>query len=192
VRNTDVGPARDGGGDLSLGVKWRLADHLPVIGSFAILPAIKFPTGSLRQGTGTGTTDARITLISSNQLGPVELDINAGYTRRSSAAHVPRNGTLWTVSGGVPVAGPFGWTAEVYGYPGTGGAGGSAPIVALLAGPTLSVRRWLACDLGAIVPIRGPQPRAVYAGGTWNIGQLWSSRAARSRGTSVSAPSRPR
>lgn len=189
VRNTDVGPAREGIGDLSLGAKWRLADHLPVVGAFAILPAIKLPTGSLSQGTGTGTTDASITLISSNEIGPVEIDINGVYTRRSSAAHVPRDATLWTVSADGPVAGALGWTAEVYGYPGTGGAGGRAPIVALLAGPTLSVRQWLACDLGGIIPIHGPQPRAFYAGGTWNIGQLWSSSAAALRDTTPAAPS---
>jgi hypothetical protein len=33
-----------GAGDASIGVKWRLLDDAPVLGDFAILPAIKLPT----------------------------------------------------------------------------------------------------------------------------------------------------
>ena len=173
MRNTSAGPARDGGGDLTMALKWRIADSLPVLGSFAVLPAVKFPTGSVSDGLGTGSTDAKITLISSHQLGPVELDINAGYTWRASTAHAPRDATLWTVSAGAPVRGILGWTAEVYGFPGTGGPSGSAPIIALLTGPVVSVRRWAELDAGLIVPLDGPQAHALYAGGTWNIGRLW-------------------
>ncbi|HKT09850.1 MAG TPA: hypothetical protein VJR24_18255 [Gemmatimonadaceae bacterium] len=173
MRNTSVGPARDGGGDLTMGIKWRIADSLPVLGSFAVLPGVTFPTGSVRDGLGTGSTSAKITLISSHQVGPLELDINAGYTRRASTAHAPRSSTLWTVSAGTPVRGILGWTAEVYGFPGTGGPFGSAPIVALLTGPVLTVRRWAELDAGVIVPLDGPQAHALYAGGTWNIGRLW-------------------
>ena len=95
------------------------------------------------------------------------------YTRRGSAAHAPRDATLWTVSAGAPVRGVLGWTAEIFGYPGTGGQTGAAPIVALLTGPVCTVRRWAEVDAGAIVPLAGPQARALYAGGTWNIGRLW-------------------
>lgn len=173
VRNTSVGPAREGGGDLTLAVKWRIADSLPVLGSFAVLPGLKLPTGSVSDGLGTGSTDARITLISSHQLGPVELDINAGYTWRASTAHAPRTATLWTVSAGTPVRGILSWTAEVYGYPGTGGPFGAAPIVAMLTGPVFTVRQWAELDAGVIVPFHGPQAHAFYAGGTWNMGRVW-------------------
>ena len=33
-------------GDLAFGLKWRLADDLPILGRFAVLPSIKLPTGS--------------------------------------------------------------------------------------------------------------------------------------------------
>ncbi|HKV51679.1 MAG TPA: transporter [Gemmatimonadaceae bacterium] len=173
MRTTSTGPAREGGGDLTVSVKWRIADSLPVLGSFAVLPALKLPTGSATDGLGTGSTDARITLISSHQLGPVELDINAGYTWRASTAHAPRTATLWTVSAGTPVRGILGWTAEVYGYPGTAGPLGTAPIVALLTGPVFTVRRWAELDTGVILPLDGPQAHAFYAGGTWNMGRIW-------------------
>jgi Putative MetA-pathway of phenol degradation len=168
------GPAGGAGiGDAAVGVKWRLIDHLPLLGRFAIEPAVKLPTGSPALGTGTGTTDASLLLISSHDLGPVELDINVGYTRRSGdGTAAPRNATVWTTSFGGPAAGNLGWAAELYGYPATSGPAGSKSIVALLLGPTLLPRAWLAFDAGAIVPLTGPQPRAWYFGGVWNIGRL--------------------
>jgi hypothetical protein len=161
-------------GDLACGVKWRLADDLPVLGRFAVLPAIKLPTGSTASGAGTGTVDAEMLLISSHEIGPVSLDINAGYTRRSGDGHsAPRASSLWTISLGGPAAGPLGWTAEVYGFPGTSGPAGQSPIVAVLLGPTLTARSWLVFDAGLIVPIAGPQPHAFFFGGVWNIGRVW-------------------
>jgi hypothetical protein len=162
-----------GTGELSVGLKWRLLEGAPVLGNFAILPAIKLPTGAAAEGRGTGTTDASLLLISSHALGPVAMDLNAGITRRSGdGSEAPKTATVWTASFGGPLAGPSGWVAEVYGYPGTKGPAGSANIVALLAGPTLEVRPWMVLDLGGILPITGPQPYALYTGLTWNIGKL--------------------
>ena len=164
-------------GDASVGVKWRLVDDAPIVGDFAILPSVKVPSGSESRGTGTGTTDMSLLAISSHQLGGVAIDINAGYTRRGGdGSSVPRDATLWTFSSGGPLAGTLGWTVECYGYPGTGGPAGQAPIVALLFGPTMSVRSWLSFDFGMIAPISGPQPRAVYAGAVYNVARIWPSR----------------
>jgi hypothetical protein len=165
--------ATTGLGDVGVGVKWRLLDDAPLVGDFAVLPAVKFPTGDANKGTGTGTTDASFLLISSHSLGPVSMDINAGYTRRSGdGSNAPTNAALWTVSFGGPAAGKLGWTAECYGYPGTGGPAGQAPIVAVLAGPTFLFRKWLAIDAGVIVPLAGPQPHALYAGAVYNVGRM--------------------
>jgi hypothetical protein len=173
VRNTGNAPAASGLGDAALGIKWRLAENLPVVGDVAVLPSIKLPTGSVQRRTGTGTTDTGLLLISSHQFGGVSLDVNAGYVRRSGdGSNAPRNATLWTVSGGVPVAGALGWAIEVYGLPATSGPAGQRSIVALLTGPTVQIHRWLAVDAGAIVQLAGPQPHAVYAGLVWNIGRL--------------------
>jgi hypothetical protein len=173
VRTYGNVPARSGLGDAALALKWRLAEDLPVLGDFAVLPSIKFPTGSVRRRTGTGTTDGGLLLISSHQFGPAAVDINVGYVHRSGdGSDAPRNATLWTVSGGMPVAGALGWAVEVYGLPGTSGPAGQEPTVALLTGPTVQIRRWLAVDAGIIVPFQGPQPHVVYAGMVWNLGQL--------------------
>lgn len=164
-----------GFGDATFDVKWRLADDLPVLGAFAVLPSLKLPTGSRAGGSGTGTTDAGLLLISSHRFGDYSLDVNVGATRRTgrgSGTAVSRYASLWTISAGTPLVGVVGYTGEIYGYPGTGGVAGSPPTVAFLTGPTLSIARWLAADAGIIVPIHGPQPHAMYAGFVWNVGRL--------------------
>ena len=168
-------PSEDttGFGDLTIGMKWRIVDGAPVVGDFAILPSIKTPTGSETSGTGTGTTDFSLLLISSHQFGPVDMDINGGYTRRSGdGSTAPRNAEVWTAAFGWAVHGRFGWDAEIYGYPGTAGPAGSPPIVAILSGPTFALRKFLVVDAGYIGPITGPQPRGVYAGLVYNIGHF--------------------
>jgi hypothetical protein len=169
-----------GVGDSAVGVKWRMTDAAPVLGRFAIFPSIKFPTGSVSLGTGTDTTDAGLLLISSHDLGPVALDINVGYTRRSGDGEiVPNNAAVWTASFGGPAVGEIGWVAELYGQPRISGSLDST--VAVLFGPTLAVRSWLIFDGGVIVPIAGPQPHAVYFGATWNLGRAWRSDDRRPR-----------
>jgi hypothetical protein len=167
-------PVATGLGDVGVGVKWRIADDASVFGDFAVLPSVKFPTGSAEKGTGTGTTDMSLLLISSHDLGPVAMDINLGVTRRSGdGTAAPTAATLWTVSFGGPIAGSLGWTGECFGYPRTTREiAQQPPIVALLAGPTFLFRKWLALDAGVIVPVSGPQPHALYAGAVYNVGRM--------------------
>lgn len=168
-----AGTHSTGFGDASVGVKWRILEDAPVLGDFAVLPAIKFPSGSSATGAGTGTTDVSLLLISSHQLGAVAMDLNIGVTRRSGdGQNVPRTASVWTVSFGGPAVGPVGFAAEIYGYPATSGPAGADQIVAILAGPTWTARDWLVFDAGMIVKLTGDQPRAVYAGLTWNVGGL--------------------
>ena len=157
-------------GDVSAGVKWRVSDESPILGAVAVLPSVTLPTGGDR---GLGTTDAGLLLIDSHDAGSVSVDVNAGATWRSgNGARAPRFATLWTISAGAPLRGTLGWTAELFGYPGTAGAAGSAPVVALLSGPTFALRSSLAADLGFITPLAGPQPHALYAGVVTNLGRL--------------------
>jgi Putative MetA-pathway of phenol degradation len=167
-------------GDVTVGLKYRVLEHVRLLGDFALLPSMKFPTAFAREGFGTGTTDISLLLISSHELGPLEMDLNAGGTVRSGdGSQASRTATVWTASFGFPLLGAFGWVAEVFGYPGTAGVQGEKGSVALLVGPTFSAREWLALDLGTIAPVTGPQPRAVYAGFVWNIGSLSAGKAER-------------
>lgn len=165
-----------GTGDVTTGLKWRmLADH-PILGDFAVLPSIKMPTGSVTRGTGTGTTDATLLLISSRDLFGADLDVNVGYTfRGGSGIHAPRDSWLWAASLGGDLPHGAGWVVELFGVPGTSGAQGALPLVGLLAGPTFTLRDWLVFDIGGIIPVAGPQAHAFYTGLTWNVGQLWGA-----------------
>lgn len=161
-----------GVGDFSLGLKWRVAEAVPVVGDFAVLPSVKTPSGSAN--VGTETTDFSLLFISSHAIGPVAMDLNFGYTRRSGdGTSVPQHATVWTASFGGPASGPVGWVAELYGYPATSGPAGADSVVAVLLGPTLRVREWLVLDVGVIGAIAGPQPRAVYAGVVYNVGRIF-------------------
>jgi hypothetical protein len=159
--------------DLVVGVKWQLAAHLPILADFSVQPTLKIPTGSLTRGTGTGTTDVNIVVISSRKVGPVSLDLNAGCTLRSgNGTNAPKDSTLWTVSTGFPIVGELEWDAEIFGYPGTSGPAGYVPIVAFLTGPALQVHRSVVLDGGVILNITGYGGTAFYAGVTWNMGRL--------------------
>jgi len=172
-RGTPSDAAVRGVGDVTFGLKYRLIDDGPVVGDFAILPAIKLPTAPVSRGLGTGTTDFSLLLISSHSFGPVDMDINLGATHRSGdGIEAPKTSSVWAVSAGAPIAGQLGWTGEIFGFPGTSGPAGAKPIVALLTGPTYQAAKWLAMDFGFIEPLTGPQPRALYAGLVWNIGKL--------------------
>jgi len=169
--------AAGGFGDMTMALKMRLLEDFPVLGDFAILPAIKFPTGSDARGTGTNTTDGTITLISSRNVFGLDMDSNVAYTYRGgSGIHAPRDAWLYAVSVAGDLPGGAGWTAEIFGVPGTSGAQGAPPTAALLAGPTFTLRKWLVLDFGGILPLMGQQPRALYAGLTYNVGRLWGER----------------
>jgi hypothetical protein len=170
LRATSVRGGNLSFGDLTIGVKYRIVDDDRLLGDFAILPALKFPTGQESAGAGTGTTDFSLLLISSRQLGPVAMDLNIGATRRSGdGSRAPIASKVWTASFGFPVLGNLGWVAELFGYPRTTGMAATA---AFLTGPTFTARDWLAFDAGVIAPITGAQPKAAYAGLVWNLGCL--------------------
>jgi len=162
--------------DVTLGVKYRIVDDAPIVGDFAILPAIKLPSATT-SFAGTGTTDFSLLLVSSHQLGQVAMDLNVGQTwRGGDGTSAPKIASLWTASFGFPIDGPLGAVAEVFGYPRTTGPVGAKGTAALLVGPTYLAREWLAFDSGIIVPIAGNQPHAIYVGFVWNMGCLVPAR----------------
>lgn len=168
------GGAGAGLGDVSIGVKWRFLEHSRVAGDLAVLPSLKLPTGSAVRGTGTGTTDIELLLISSRTIHGVDIDLNGAFWQRSGdGTTAPKQSALWTSSFAGQPWGGVGWTAEIFGYPSLETSVRS--IVAVLAGPTWEARKFLVFDAGIIAPLTGPQPRAVYAGLTWNVGRLWAA-----------------
>ncbi|CAN5447609.1 hypothetical protein BH09GEM1_BH09GEM1_36420 [soil metagenome] len=159
-----------GVGDVTVGLKWRLLDDNPFLGDFALLPAVKFANGSPADGTGSGTRDVGLTLITSHTIGLVGMDLNATYTRVGSTTGSAATGAaLWTASFGFPVAGQLSWVAEFFGVPTINGSGEPSS-AAFLTGPTWLVSPALNLDVGVITPLRGALPNALYAGFVWNMG----------------------
>ncbi len=164
-------------GDVGAGVKWRFTDRAPLLGAFSLQPSVVFPTGSVAHGASNGTTDVTLLAISSHSFGAVSMDANVGVTHRNGGGvHAPTSATAWSLSFGRPVVGPWGWVGEAFGYPGTSGPSGYRPSTALLAGPTYLVRPSLALDAGAVIRLSGPQPNALYAGATANVGRILQLR----------------
>ena len=175
-------------GDMSVGVKWRLLDDHPILGDFALLPAIKFATGSASHGTGSGTTDVGLTAIASYDVHGVSMDLNVAYTKVGvTSEQSGPDAALWTASFGFPVAGRLSWVTELFGVPRVDGAM-APPATALLTGPSFLMSPALNLDVGIIAPIRGDIPNAIYAGLVWNLGTFSRSAAARLR--AISTPQR--
>jgi len=167
------GTGTTGFGDVAIGIKWRLVEQAPLVGNFAILPAIKVPSGSVADGDGTGTTDVSLLLISSHDFGGLSLDVNAGYTARSGNGSIaPKSAAVWAAAFAGPITSRLGWTSEVFGYPGTSGEAGTRPIVGIIEGASFQLRKWLVVDAGFAAPVTGPQPHAAFVGVVYNVGQL--------------------
>jgi hypothetical protein len=174
ARNTTQGPPGTndaGASDIAIALKQRVLDAAPVVHDFSVQGSIKFATGA--HGISTETTDASLLLISSRPIGTGELDLNAGYTRRSGdGSTAPVNATLLTASFGTPVHGPVGAVAELFTYPGTSGPAGAPPQIGFLTGPTLQVHPWLVLDAGVILNVQHMGGNAAYAGLTYNVGRI--------------------
>jgi hypothetical protein len=175
-RDAQDGRIQSGITDLLVAVKWRLTDDVPLLGVIAVQTAVSLPTGSANAGRGTGSAGLNLLAISSHEFGRVTIDANVGYTRLGGDGTIaPQNSTLWALAAGLPIAGRLGWDVEVFGFPGTSGPAGARPVVALLTGPTFTIRPYIVLDAGATFDIEGFGRTGVYAGVTWNIGRLWWS-----------------
>jgi hypothetical protein len=162
--------------DLGLGVKWRVVDRAPVLGAFAVQAWLVWPTGSVERGTGTGEAALNLLAISSHTLHGVAVDVNVGYTRRGGdGIAVSKHSTVWAISSGLPVAGPVGIVAELFGLPGSAGPAGAPPVVGFLTGPTIEISPSVVLDAGAIFSVSGFGGTAIYAGVTWNMGRAWGA-----------------
>ncbi|MDB4913487.1 MAG: hypothetical protein JWM95_1131 [Gemmatimonadetes bacterium] len=171
------GPGQSSGvGDMSIGVKWRLVDDNPVLGDFALLPAVLFPTGSSSKGTGTDAYGASLTAIASYEVNGIAIDLNAAYAGMRSTGTIPSTqSALWTASFGAPVTGKLSWVLEFFGQPTIDGSG-AVSTAAILTGPTYLVKPWLNLDVGIIAPFHGDMSNAIYAGMVWNVGSLFGRR----------------
>jgi len=101
--------------DLTMALKWRFLELGPA--SFALKPAITFPTGDYGRSLGAGRPAYGATLISTVEFKPVAIHANAGYTHQKyTAADKDYNReNLWNLSlaGAVEVMNGLQLVAEV-------------------------------------------------------------------------------
>lgn len=173
-RNADRGQATAGLTDTIVGIKWRVADDAGLFGTFAIQTTATVPTGSSGLGTGTGETAINLLAISSRTIGPVSLDLNVGYTRRTGdGSTAPTNEWLWTISTGFPLVGQLGMGAEIFGAPASTGPAGKPRVVAFLTNLNYAPTPRVVVDAGVTFNISGFGDPAIFAGVTWNMGRAW-------------------
>jgi len=171
VYNTVHRSTFSGATDLGFALKQRLLDDAPIVSDLSVQGTLKLATGAT--GVGTGTTDLSLLLISSRKFGVSEVDLNAGYTRRSgNRSTAPVDATFLTASFGTRIQGPFGAVAETFSYPGTAGPAGTSTQIGFLFGPTFEAAPWLVFDAGAILNVRNMGGNAAYAGVTYNVGRI--------------------
>ena len=155
--------------DMSLGIKWRMAEAVPIAGQLAILPSATIPAQS------AGLATASLLVIASRLIGPLSLDLNAGYTRREGdGLMAPKQNSLWAAAVGGSLTKRFGWLAELSGSPATSGPAGRAATVNSLVGATANLHESLVVDFAFTQPVSGSDSRAVLVGFVWNVGALWN------------------
>jgi hypothetical protein len=68
-------------GDTTLEVKWRLARESEHRAAFAVIPELSLPTGSQRDGLGSGHASMIIPLVAEKHIGAYQLSGQLGYAR---------------------------------------------------------------------------------------------------------------
>jgi hypothetical protein len=157
--------------EVNLGIKWRVAERMPIAGDVAILPSVTVPA---RSGHDTA---ASFLLVTSRTLGLLTLDLNVGHTRRSGDSTLaPTSESLWAAALGGPLKGRFSWVGELSGSPSTSGAAGRSATINALVGAAATLSPPLVIDVAVRIPVAGPDSYAILTGAVWNVGRLWTSR----------------
>ena len=83
IRTSAPGGDTSGGGNLSVGAKWRFYENEESKTRFAVKPEILFPVGAGREGAGLGTgkTSGNLTLILTQEVPFGAIHVNAGVGR---------------------------------------------------------------------------------------------------------------
>ncbi len=85
---------KDGAGDTTFEVKWRLCEKRGL--SFALKPGLIIPTGNENRGLGAGKVGYSIYLISQSEHEPWEFLVNLGYIRNENGLDERQD--LWHAS----------------------------------------------------------------------------------------------
>ena len=175
----DAGVA--GRGDSGAGFKFRMLSQSKRAPTLAILYIAALPTATAQLGAGAIGHSAQ--LLVSKDFGKHHFDVNEGvqFVGRPGAAGFDHN-YFTSLSYSHPIAGKWGWTAEVAGFSWTNAS--TPATMTLLAAATYNVSSRLVLDGGAYVAAYGNLPRVTFfSGATYSVADLYhlhsSHRAAR-------------
>ena len=170
-----------GRGDSGAGFKYRIISQSKIRPTFSILYIAVLPTATAQLGAGAYGHSAQ--LLVSKDFRKHHFDVNEGvqFVGRPSASGFDHN-YFTSLSYSHPIAGKWGWTAEVAGYSWTNA--GTPATMTLLAAATYNVSSRLVLDGGAYVAAYGNLPRVTFfSGATYSVADMYhlrsSHRAAR-------------
>ena len=138
-------------GYVNLGIKWRVAERVPLAGDVAILPSVTMPADSDTRAA------AGLLVIASRSFAGLSLDVNAGYIRRrGDGTLAPKSESLWAAALGGPLIGRLDWFGELSGSPSTSGPAGRGATTNAMIGAAATLRPPFVVDVAFSIPVSGP------------------------------------
>jgi hypothetical protein len=166
-----------GRGDSGAGFKYKMMAQSKAVPTLSILYLASLPTATAE--VGSGAMGHSVQLLVSKDLGQHHFDINEGvqFVGRPSAAGFDHN-YFSSFSYSHPIAGKWGWTAELAGFSWTNT---SAPAtMTLLGAGTYNMSSRLVLDGGAYLAVYGNLPRVTFFSGvTYSVADLYRRRTSR-------------
>ena len=149
----------NGVGDVRLELKWRFLERAGF--SLAVKPGLTLPTGDEGRGFGNGRVSYALTLIATQELGPVTLHVNGGYSRSEYARAEDRaanRSDVWCASAAATVGVVKGLRlAANLGVESSGDRASATWPAFALAGIIWSVAPNLDLDAGVKAGLTGPE-----------------------------------
>jgi Putative MetA-pathway of phenol degradation len=166
-----------GRGDSEAGFKFKMISQSKAVPTLSILYLASLPTATAE--VGSGATGHSVQLLLSKDLGQHHFDVNEGvqFVGRPGAAGFDHN-YFSSLSYSHPIAGKWGWTAELAGFSWTNAS--TPATMTLLGAGTYNVSSRLVLDAGAYVAVYGNLPRVTFFSGvTYSVADLYRRRTSR-------------
>ncbi len=166
-----------GRGDSGAGFKYRMVSQSKLAPTFSILYLASLPTATAQ--LGSGALGHSVQLLVSKDLGQHHFDVNEGvqFVGRPGAAGFDHN-YFSALSYSHPIAGKWGWTAELAGFSWTNTS--TPATMTLLGAGTYNVSSRFVLDGGAYLAIYGNLPRVTFFSGlTYSVADLYRRHTSR-------------
>ena len=160
-----------GRGDSGAGFKYKMIAQSKAVPTLSILYLASLPTATAQ--LGSGAVGHSVQLLVSKDFGQHHFDINEGiqFVGRPGAAGFDHN-YFTSLSYAHPIAGKWGWTAELAGFSWTNTS--TPATMTLLGAGTYIVSSRLVLDGGAYLAVYGNLPRVTFFSGvTYSVADLY-------------------